>query len=218
MNNLLIKMRLLSIVVLLAWLCSPITVFADLQKDFLWAVESNNLTNVAKLLDKGANPNIPNRYSYTPLMIAAQEENEKLAELLLQADIKLDIRNKYGETAIMLASYHGLTEMVRQLYIKGAQINHDGWSPMLYAATNGHHRVIQLLLNGGAEVNAPSDNGTTPIMMAARGNHFDAVTLLLDNGADPKIKNENGENALHWAQKHNHRKLAELLSRYVAAE
>ncbi len=212
----LIKIRLLCLFILAACFCWSANAFAGAQKNFLWAVESNNLSDVSKFLARGADPNTPNRRSYTPLMVAAQTENLKLAELLLHADAKLDLRNKYGETAIMLASYHGLTEMVKQLYIKGAEINHNGWNPLLYAASNGHLGVMQLLLNGGAEINSTSDNGTTAIMMAARGNHYDAVSLLVNNGADPRIKNEQGENALHWAQKHNHRKIVEFLSNHGA--
>ncbi len=211
-----INIRLISILIMVTCFCLSANVFAGVQKSFQWAVESNNLSDVSKFLARGADPNTPNRYSYTPLMVAAQTENIKLAELLLHADAKLDVRNNYGETAIMLASYHGLTEMVKQLYVKGAEINHSGWNPLLYAASNGHTHVMQLLLNGGAEINATSDNGTTAVMMAVRGNHYKAVSLLIENGADPRIRNEQGENALHWAQKHNHRKIIKFLSDHNA--
>lgn len=192
-------------------ICLSFKVHAGIQDDFIWAVEDNNLTDVAKLLASGASPDTTNRQGYTPLMIAARTKNTNLAQLLLEAGANLDIRNKYGESAIMLASYYGLTDMVKQLYIKGAKINHSGWNPLLYAASNGHARTLQLLLSGGAEINSTSDNGTTSLMMAVRGGHLETVELLLNNGADPDIRNESGESALHWALKRNHQKIVSLL-------
>ena len=144
-------------------------------------------------------------------MVAAKTGNLKLAQFLIDAGAKLNIRNRLGETAIMLASYQGQTEMVKQFYIKGAEINHSGWNPLLYAASGGHVDTIRLLLNAEADMNATSDNGTTALMMAVRGNHLDAVALLLHNGSDPGIKNEQGDNALNWAEKRDHQDIAKLL-------
>src|SRR4030066_592453 len=211
-----LKSHFLSLLAIAILFYLPLNVSAGIQEDFIWAIEKDNLSEVSKLLKKGASPDIPNKEGYTPLMMAAQTKNLKLAELLIDAGAKLNIRNKYGETAIMLASYHGQTEMVRQLYIRGAEINHSGWNPLIYAASGGHLETIQLLLNGEADINSPSDNGTTALMMAVRGNHFDAVTVLLYNGADPNIKNEHGDNALNWAEKRDHPNIVKLLKSHGA--
>lgn len=185
--------------------------YAGIQNEFIHAVENNNLTAVKKLLAQGISPDTPNRRGYTPLMIAARTKNENLAQLLLNAGANLNIRNKYGESAIMLASYHGLTDLVKQLYLNGAIINNNGWNALLYAASNGHTRILQLLLDGGAEINSTADNGTTALMMAVRGGYLKTVELLLNYGADPGTKNESGDNALHWALKRNHQKIAGIL-------
>ena len=137
---------------------------------------------------------------------------------MIHAGAKLNIRNRYGETAIMLASYHGQTEMVRQFYIRGAEINHNGWNPLIYAASGGHLETIRLLLTAEANINSTSDNGTTALMMAVRGNHFDTVTFLLYNGADPNIKNEHGDNALNWAEKRNHQNIVKFLKSHGVSE
>lgn len=151
-------------------------------------------------------------------MVAAQTSNLKLAQSLIDAGANLNIRNKFGETAIMLASYQGQTEMVKQLYLKGAEINHGGWNPLLYAASGGHVETIRLLLNAEVDINSTSDNGTTALMMAVRGNHSDAVSLLLHNGADPSIKNEQGDNALNWAEKRDHQAIVKLLKSHGVSE
>ena len=140
------------------------------------------------------------------------------ADLLINAGAKLNLRNRYGETAIMLASYNGLESVVEKLYIKGAEINHEGWNPLIYAASGGHPKVIQLLLEGGVPVNSASSNGTTALMMAAKGNHLDAARVLLKNGADPNIKNEWGKSALDWASSKKNSDFVELLKSHGAKE
>lgn len=218
MGYMLIKFRLLLIVVIgLFYL--PLNVSAGIQEDLIWAIEKGNLYQVSELLKKGADPDMPNSEGYTPLMMAAQTKDLELAALLMDAGGKLNTRNRYGETAVMLASYHGQTEMVRLLYAKGAKINHGGWNPLLYAASNGHSDTVRLLLtDGAADINSVSDNGTTPLMMAVRGNHVDAVSLLLHNGADTSIKNEHGDNALSWAEKRDHQSIVKLLKSHGAAQ
>ena len=111
----------------------------------------------------------------------------------------------------MLASYRGFGDIVEKLYIKGAEINHPGWNPLIYAASGGHANIIRLLLDGGVPINSASDNGTTALMMAARGNHLEAVKILLERGADPNLRNEWGKTALDWALSKNNQEMAELL-------
>ena len=198
------------VIALVVFFYSPITP-AGVQEDFFWAIEKGNPTQAAEWLKKGANIDAPNAEGYTPLMVAAQTTNLQIAQFLVEAGANPNIRNRYGETAIMLASYHGQTDMVRLLHLKGADIHHDGWNPLLYAAFNGHLDTIRWLLDSHVNINATSDNGTTPLMMAVRGNHRDAVALLLSKGADPAIKNEQGDNALIWAEKRDHQSIVKLL-------
>jgi ankyrin repeat protein len=204
--------------VLAAGLCQPSIAAAGAYEDIRWAVEDNNISDLRKLLARGADPNTPDEHGNTLLMMSIRQKNPALVDLLVDAGAKLNLRNKYGETAIMLASLNGLRGIVEKLYIKGAEANHDGWNPLIYAATNGHADIIQLLLSGGVQVNSTSENGTTALMMAARGNHSDAVKILLKNGADPNIRNESGGTALKWALARKHHEVAELLKGNGAKE
>lgn len=100
-------------------------VAGDIHKLFR-AIENNNLSTVTKYLEQGVNPNALNRNGYTPLMMAIRNESLPMAELILGAGADAKIRNKYNETAMMLASFHGQTEIVKQLYMHGAVIDHAG--------------------------------------------------------------------------------------------
>jgi len=202
---------LITSLLLAASLCLPVHAAADIHEDLIWAVEDNNATDLAKLLAKGADPNTYDKRGNTLLMIAVQNKSNHLIHLLLEAGANPNLRNHYGETAIMLASYHGEAGMTKQFYIKGAEINHNGWNPLIYAATKGHTEIIEMLLGVGAKIDSTSDNGTTALMMAARGDHLDAVKLLLQKGANPNIRNESGGTALSFALGREHQKVVELL-------
>ena len=117
----------------------------------------------------------------------------------------------------MLAALGGHVKLVEFLLSKEAQINHPGWTPLLYAATNGQVDVIKILLENHAYIDSSSPNGSTPIMMAIRGGHQAAARLLLEEGADPMVKNENGENALTWADKGRQTDLAESMRAKIRA-
>ncbi|KAK6346840.1 hypothetical protein TWF696_006947 [Orbilia brochopaga] len=60
------------------------------------AVSNNNITITRMLLDAGADPNIPNRYGFTPFFYLSSSE---IARLLLEHGGDITLRDKEGETA-----------------------------------------------------------------------------------------------------------------------
>ncbi|SFW14274.1 ankyrin repeat domain-containing protein [Nitrosovibrio sp. Nv17] len=205
------KMLLSACIVIAAGVCAPPAATAGTYEDLRSAVETENLPDIARLLARGADPDTPDERGNTLLMVAIRHKNTRLVDLLIDAGARLNLRNRHGETAIMLASYGGLYDVVKKLYLRGAEVNHPGWNPLLYAATSGHPKIVRLLLEGGVPVDAASDNGTTALMMAARGNHSDTVRVLLEHGADPNLHNELGGTALQWALAKEYHGTAELL-------
>jgi ankyrin repeat protein len=91
-------------------------------------------------------------------------------------------------------------------------VNKKGWTPLHYAATNGHDEIVKILLDHSAYIDAGSPNGTTPLMMAARGGHLSTVKLLLDSGADLRVKNQIGMTAVDFAKRYNEKDVAEGLA------
>ena len=86
---------------------------------------------------------------------------------------------------------------------------------MFLAAQNGSAAMIELLLKGGADVNAPVlAHGETALMMASRSGSVDAVKVLLDHGAQVNAKDTlRGTTALMWAAEQGHVGVVELLIR-----
>ena len=71
--------------------------------------------------------------------------------------------------------------------------NNKGRTPLHLAAMWGYIRVIQYLLDRGADINARDNKGYTPLHYAAEGCETRAVKLLLRRGADPTARNAEGK-------------------------
>ncbi|KAL3419167.1 tetratricopeptide ankyrin repeat and coiled-coil containing 1 [Phlyctema vagabunda] len=78
-----------------------------------------------------------------------------------------------------------------------------GWLPPLHlAAQKGHERIVQVLLQHGADCNEADSAGLTPLMHATIGGYEEVITLLLARGARADRADRKGRSALHWAVMH----------------
>jgi len=198
----------------------PRMVFAGAYDDFFRAVKIDNVRVVKSLLARGLDPNIiePERGD-TGMILALREDSMDVFEALLNApNIDLEAKAGNGDNALMIASFKGNKPAVEALLAKGAEVNRPGWTPLHYAAANGHNEIVRMLLEKSAYIDAESPNKTTPIMMAARGGHIHTVKLLLDEGADASLKNELGMSAIDFAAKHNHQDIADGLTSRLRKE
>ncbi|MDL9997708.1 ankyrin repeat domain-containing protein [Variovorax sp. J22P240] len=200
----------------LAVFAASLSTQAGSFEDFFRAVRSDNAGGVKSLLDRGFDPNTRDDKGQTGLLIAVREPSPKVIQVLL-ASPKTDVeaRNAKDESPLMLAAIKGQQDLVTQLIERDADINKPGWTPLHYAATNGHTAIMQLLLDKDAFIDAQSPNGSTPLMMAAMYGSTAAVKLLLDEGADPLMKNQLGMTATDFAQKANRPDAVQLLGAAV---
>jgi ankyrin repeat protein len=81
---------------------------------------------------------------------------------------------------------------------------HSPWDPLTYldsggdsllhiAAMRGDARTASLLLEAGADPNAPGDMSNTPLHYAYWKRHDEVIELLTDHGARTDIRNEFGK-------------------------
>ena len=86
-------------------------------------------------------------------------------------------------------------------------------SPLWIAATNGHLRVVQVLLGTKlVDVNSKSIARRPTIFWAAAQGHEDIVRLLLEAGADRSLEDIDGKTPLSMAKENRHDKIAKMLS------
>ena len=168
---------------------------------------------IQRLLDRGFDPNTIDEKGQYGLLIALREPAPKVAATLINAsNINLNALNPQGESPLMLAALKGQLELAEKMVQKGADVNKTGWTPLHYAASTGQVKMIALLLENHAYIDAESPNGSTPLMMASMYGSPEAVKLLLDEGADALLKNQQGLTALQFAQKASRLDAVELIS------
>ncbi|TCO86097.1 ankyrin repeat protein [Chthoniobacter flavus] len=95
------------------------------------------------------------------------------------------------DTYFLSAVIEGHLEMVQLLFDHGANINlrgQNGLTPLRCAAQSGRDDICQFLIQRGADLEAPTDDGHTAIWDVVGGRHCPgALALMLANGADIPI-------------------------------
>lgn len=186
--------------------------------DFFEAVRKDDATVVVALLARGFDPNTPNPAGEHGLIAAIRVPSPRVASALIAwPKVNIEARTERDESPLMLAAFKGLTDLCRQLIGRDADVNRPGWTPLHYAATNGHLEVIDLLLQHHAYIDTTSPNGTTPLMMAAHYGTPQAVKLLLEAGADPDLKNDQGLSAVAFAERGGQLESVRLINAFLAA-
>ena len=169
--------------------------------DLFVAVIRDDASGLSKLLRQGVDPNSRDPKGTPALSVAIQRESPRAFALLLtHPAIDVDAVNAAGETALMLTAIAGDLEASQQLVARGAKAQFPGWSPIHYAASGPNTRLVQWLLEHGAQIDAESPNGTTPLMLAAQHAPEATVELLLKRGADTRKRNQRGLQAIDYAE------------------
>jgi ankyrin repeat protein len=85
---------------------------------------------------------------------------------------------------------------IRRLVAEGADVNEQGAAegvrPLHVAAQYGHVDAVQVLVEIGADLEAPAVDGVRPLHMAAHQGHVSAVKTLVQLGADKEASTANG--------------------------
>ena len=192
---------------------------AGSYEDFFSAIKNDDAGKIRQLLMRGFDANARDPQGQHGLILAIREPSPKVAIALVDAPkINLNALNALGESSLMLAALKGQLELATKLIAKGADVNKTGWTPLHYAASNGHVDVIKLLIENHAYIDAESPNGSTPLMMAGMYGNAQSVKLLLEEGADSLLKNQIGLTALQFAQRANRPDSAELLTKAMRSK
>ena len=168
------------------------------------AVACNDADLLARLLERGVDPNAHDGVGRTPLHAAVALDDDAALPLirsLLRAGAQPEIAAANGETALGLSLALGQREMARWL-------NWTRWplpgralrdSDLPAAAASHDADAVAKLVALGLAIETEDDRGATALIRACGAGDVRAVGILLDAGADHAHRARSGATALSAA-------------------
>jgi ankyrin repeat protein len=166
-----------------------------------WAAHWDDLAIVDLLVRRGANVNAEEDAGVTPLVLACLNGSARMVERLLQAGAR---PNAGTERAVMVAAKTGSADVMRLLLAHGGDANSKepdrSQTALMWAASEKHPDVVQVLLQGGADVwartkaNQPSRDMRTATPAAPRPGQAQDQAAGQSQGQGSRRPPSNGAN------------------------
>ena len=153
------------------------------------AVYQGDVRTVQELLDKGVDPSGDGSIPLILPLEALRNRKFEVFELLIKAGANVSRVSKMNHTLLVYLTENeseALSEnYVRLLLDNDADPNYRvGDSALMCASRRGHLKVMKMLLEAGAEVNALSEEDTTALDKALQNRRYDAADLLIESGGE----------------------------------
>uniref|UniRef100_A0A452J687 Uncharacterized protein n=1 Tax=Gopherus agassizii TaxID=38772 RepID=A0A452J687_9SAUR len=162
----------------------------------------------------------PLHNGYTPLHIAAKQNQLEVARSLLQYGASANAESMQGVMPLHLAAQEGHADMAGLLISKQANGNlgnKSGLTPLHLVAQEGHVPVADVLIRHGVTVDAATRMGYTPLHVASHYGNIKLVKFLLQHQADVNAKTKLGYTPLHQAAQQGHTDIVTLLLKHGAS-
>ncbi len=143
------------------------------------------------LIDSGMNFNKRLRRNVPfgfPLILALYWLNEPLGIKMIERGAELNIKDRFRVTPVIAAARCSKGIALKMLLDKGADINGResllGYTAIHEAVEQNCPENVILLVEAGADVNAPDYDGISPLALALDDKRIAMAKLLLDAGAE----------------------------------
>lgn len=153
----------------------------------LLAVTEDRVDAARALVAAGADPDALDDRHDTPWLVTGVTGSVEMAKVLLPAKPDLTIRNRFGGISIIPASERGHDEYVAYVVestdIAVNHVNDLDWTALLEAVilgkgTGAWQRIVQTLVDHGADVTIADRNGVTALQHA-RNSGFTTIAEIL---------------------------------------
>lgn len=140
-----------------------------------------NVELVKKILEE--NPSIiheKDELGFTVAHFAAGSDNKELVEFILNKDIDINVKNKYGSTPLHIAIYPEIAQMLIDHGANVNEVDNEEETPLHDCAWNGEERaeMIKLLLKNGVDKNKKNYKGQTALDIAISRGDTKNIELL----------------------------------------
>ena len=197
----------------------------NLDEKLLLAVQNHDATEVHKLLNEGADPNVPDTSqvsSYPVHWCACSDDrgshHEVLEVLIAKGGADVNVKNTKGQTPAMLASASGKLEILQMLYAAGADFRiatPQGFNVVHFAAQNGHTSLLSFFRNCHLSLDDIDKDGRTTLHWATYNGHRRAVEWLIEvGGVDVMCCDDEKCMPIHWAALQGNFRLAKVLLKH----
>ncbi|AVF22163.1 ankyrin-repeat containing protein [Paenibacillus larvae subsp. larvae] len=156
------------------------------------ATYNNKVDTVKVLILKGADINIRDNNLDNVLLYAGAEGLLEIVKLAIDAGADTKITNRFGGTALIPASERGHVDIVKELLthsdIDVNHVNNLYWTALLEAVILGdggenYQKIIQLLVDHGADVHIGDRDGIPPLKHAQKRGFQEIESILKKSGA-----------------------------------
>ena len=158
--------------------------------------------------------NIVNQYGVTSLMVASYFGNVEIVEFLLSSNVKVNVPNWHGFTAMEYAVANHKIYVADILAGHGLTFspNKDGnYLIHAYIMSGCHDQVPDIIRLGSFVVNSKTNDGLTPLMIASQKGMFETVKYLVNHGAVLREKSKEGFTAQEYAFMNDNHSIAGYL-------
>ncbi|KAJ3652473.1 hypothetical protein Zmor_018434 [Zophobas morio] len=149
----------------------------------------------------------------TLLHIACENRHQHVVSFLIQFGLDVNSCDLDAQTCLYPAARLGDVTIVKLLLTNGAKANiynTEKWTPLFVASYNGHHQVVELLIDG-SDLNASDKYEWTPLHSASFSGYEKICDTLVKHGADLNVTEKYGWTPLHTASYSGHPNIVKLL-------
>jgi uncharacterized protein len=212
-----------------------------MSKEFFDAIKQGDMGEVEHRLKQDPVLIHARENGLSPILVAAYHHEPKIASFLADKTVAITIFeaaatgkinnvirllardpnlvSAYSEDGFQplgLACFFGHLDAAEYLVKAGASLNSRSRNklkaaPIQSATARGHHKIVKMLLDHGADPNIREQGGYTPLHAAAQNGDDEMIRILLYGGADLSIAGNNGKTALDLAMEAGHEKATLLL-------
>jgi TonB family protein len=152
-------------------------------------------------------------FSFSPIDYAINENQDNIVGLLAQKEPMLSADQENQQLVLLGNIKHDNYNTVSFLLDHKAKADKEyyGTTPLIVAAGSSSLKVVDLLINSGAELNKTDEKAFTPLLSACLTGRPEVVKYLLDKGAKVNVKSKTGLSAIEAAVLRNDPEMIDLL-------